>query len=137
MGSVLPIVTSASALPDVVDFTSGVDLAPIQEGRAIPPLEAETRKSLPITLLLYGYGGVGETLTIAGPLHLLVGRAERWYSAGLLQAGATVFQISPTRQYIGRVELGADWERAAIVGTGGGAVTGGTVTFELVTEAVL
>ena len=131
-GDTVTVNDAASSLPDVSSTTDGVDLTPLRL-RLQASQDGPNQPALPSRLVLYGFCGVGQTVTITGPVEVKVLRDGRWFLAGELLSGSDVV-LTEFRGYLGLVIVGADCERMAIVSPG---VAGGQVSFEVDAETTV
>lgn len=124
-------VADGGSLPDVVDDTSGVDLAPLTVGLA-SAVTADTARALPTTCTLYMSGGPAETVTVLGPLKLKGYRGAAWYSLGYLFDGVAAATVSDLDGHPAEVAIPPGVTRLALISEGAGPhVSGGTLTVEL------
>lgn len=125
------MVSAATSLPDVVNETSGAELAPLARPVHLRS-QGDSQPALPKSCVLYGQAGTGQTVTIPGPVAVKVLRNGWWFPLGLIQDGAATVVIAPNKGTLGRVYLPAGATRIAVVSEAvSTAVAGGEVTFTL------
>lgn len=126
----LTLYSAVSALGAPAAYGDAVDITSLQRGHARPGASAHI-EALPESALLYVRAASG-TVTIPGPVELYAGRSDELYKVGELDGGAAEIVVAALSGFCERVYLGGDWERLAIVASG--ALSGGTLTIELVPE---
>lgn len=131
-GPAILIAEESTSLPDVVDETSGVELAPLTVGITSGVLN-DTARGLPGACTLYGRPSDGDTVTVPGPVSLKGFVDGTWYPLGLLNGGDAIV-AADTSGYIADVTIPPSMTRIAAE-NGGQAITGGTFSLELVAVA--
>lgn len=126
----LELYTGVATLAAPATYEDAPDITSLQRGHARPGASAHL-DALPESALLYVSAASG-TVTIPGPVELYAGRDDELYKVGELDGGAEEIVVAALAGFCERVYLGGDWERLAIVAAG--ALSGGTVTIELVPE---
>lgn len=122
--------SAVSALGAPAAYGDAKDITSLQRGHARPGANAHI-EALPESALLYIRADDG-AVTIPGPVKVRAGRDDELFRAGELDGGADEIVVDALDGFCERVYLGGDWERLAIVAAG--ALSGGTVTIELVPE---
>lgn len=126
----LTLYNGVDALDAPAAYGDAPDITSMQRGHARPGANAHL-DALPESALLYIRADDG-AVTIPGPVELYAGRDDELYKVGELDGGAAEIVVDALAGFCERVYLGGDWERLALVASG--ALSGGTVTIELVPE---